>query len=146
MISQDLYSRNASDPRLAPGMVDERTKRCNAAYPWWCGLIAGQFYIDACREARDVRNACIAGYFPPPPQPPGPTVPSGGYTGAVTDPGAIDRMIAESKAKQNEFYLKWFSTPGIAEPPEGDPDKKDNFDLWIAGAVVLMSVLVLVKR
>lgn len=86
---------------------------------------------------------------PQPPQPATPVVPGGGYSGAVTDPGAVDEVIrrtdAETKRRNQDFFdersrelesswLAWFA--GKASPPTDDGDGGNGSLSWTTWLVV----------
>lgn len=66
--------------------------------------------------------AAVNADLPAPPRPAPPSVPPGGYTGPVTDPRAVDWVIADTAARtraaNDEFYRHWeFRQP---EPGQGE--------------------------
>lgn len=124
------------DPSI-PGMTQQRPKtqkeHCEAAVPWYCGTWGFPAATDIvtggkCREAWDLYDGCMAGEFKPLPAPPGPTVPTLNPDGTVkVKPGetaqdVLNRQIAESKARQDQYYLDFFrSLPGTTTKREVSP-------------------------
>lgn len=84
--------------------------------------------------------------LPSPPQPSAPTVPEGGYSGSVTDPDAISKMLAASKEAQVQQSVDFFKTVADAEArnkekPGDDEDWFSKYKWWLLGGAVGLGVL-----
>jgi hypothetical protein len=116
------------------------------ARPAWLPYWINSFVEEATRDRLAAEDA--SRIYPPPPMPAAPTVPPGGYTGAVTDPRAVDIVIRGTKAEQNEQIRRFFSDLGSQIKREQDETRnitKQNFDLdfWLviglaAGGALLL--------
>ena len=97
--------------------------------------------------ATDVR-ACIAAVdsrtYLPPSRPPAPGVPRGGSTGAVTDPNAVDLLIADNVAAIRARNSEFFSRLPVSDPdPQPDPSEISPL-VWVAlglGAIAAWKLL-----
>jgi hypothetical protein len=69
-------------------------------------ILAGAAAVYAAVKAKDVLTYADV---PNPPKPPAPPVPTGGYSGPVTDPRAVDVMIAQSSAQTRGAYQDFFN-------------------------------------
>lgn len=130
---------------LTPGMGSQAD--CSAAVPWdcsfgWVPLIGAPIaFSTRCREAYDLKKACESGYYPEPSRPAAPTVPPGGYTGAVTDPYAVDVVIADTKARQDAQSIDFFSRSDIAAPVA-----EDRTNAYVLYAFLGVFLLMAIKR
>jgi len=98
----------------------------------------GVYLIDLWRQSQ--RSG-----FPPPPPPVAPPVPTGGDRGAVTDPRAVDRIIAEAHRATIERWREFYEQVDRANnpPPPNTPD--DNTLLWLALAAAAVAAYFVVK-
>lgn len=74
-----------------------------------------------------------------PPKPSAPPVPQGGYTGAVTDPRAVDKLVAQSMANTKAAYSQFFEEQAGKVP---NPDDTDYSLLWIGGGLLAAALVV----
>lgn len=92
------------------------------AMPWDCSIELWLYGKSAasprCQEAADLRE----GGFADPPRPAAPPVPPGGYSGAVTDPRAVDWVVDESARVMRSANEKFFDEQGTFARPPSSPD------------------------
>jgi len=92
-------------------------------------------------------SANVNTVYPNPPTPQAPGVPAGGYTGAVTDPGAVDAVVDASAVAYRSDVANMFSNVAASLDAADAKAKKDATErALLIAAVVGVAAVIFMRR
>ncbi len=91
-------------------------------------------------------GASVTANYPNPPKPQAPGVPAGGYTGAVTDTGAVDSVVRASADAYRSDVSDTFRGVANALDAQGAADSSAAMNRVVLLAAVGIAVLIFTRR